>query len=342
MKKMTILTRVLTAIAALCMIAVIYLPIWRIELAAPQYPEGLYMDIWANKMGGNIDIINGLNHYIGMKTLHANEFIEFTILPYIFWGFAILGVLTAILNKKRIFFAYFSLFILFAVVAMADFYRWEYNYGHNLNPEAPIQVPGQAYQPPLIGYKKLLNFGAYSIPDKGGWMMVSSGVLLLVGVVVEKLKSRKEKKSGVRSIIKPALAAIVIVASSMIGCATGPEPIRYGKEACDHCKMTIIDKKAGGEIVTVKGKVFRFDDTRCLIDYLKSGAIKKDAEVKIYLVDYSGDGNFIPSDKAFLLQSDALHTPMSGNVAVFRDEASRQKVMEKIQGTPLTWAELTK
>lgn len=342
MKKMTILTRVLTAIAALGMIAVIYLPIWRIELAAPQYPEGLYMDIWANKMGGNIDIINGLNHYIGMKTLHANEFIEFTILPYIFWSFAFLGILTVILNRKKIFFGYFSLFLLFAVVAMADFYRWEYNYGHNLSPDAPIQVPGQSYQPPLIGYKQLLNFGAYSIPDKGGWVMISSGILLLLGVVVEKLKSRHEKKLMTSSTVQPALVALVIVAVSMIGCTTEPEPIRYGKEACDHCKMTLVDKKAGGEIVTAKGKIFRFDDTRCIIDYLASGAIKKDNEAKVYLVDYSGDGSFIPSGQAFLLKSDVLHTPMGGNIAAFKDEASRQKVMEQFQGTPLTWAELTK
>ncbi len=342
MKKMTILTRVLAAIAALSMIAVIYLPIWRIELAAPQYPEGLYMDIWANKMGGNIEIINGLNHYIGMKTLHAEEFVEFTVLPYIFWGLAILGVLTAILNKKKIFFGYFSLFILFAVVAMADFYRWEYNYGHNLDPDAAIQVPGQSYQPPLIGYKKLLNFGAYSIPDKGGWVMISSGILLLIGVVVEKIKSRKENKSRIKPTGQRALAALLITAASMIGCATGPEPIRYGKEACDHCKMTLIDKKAGGEIVTAKGKIFRFDDTRCIIEYLESGTIKKEIEAKVYLVDYSGDGSFIPSDKAFLLKSDGLHTPMGGNIAAFKDEASRKKVMAQIQGTPLTWAELSK
>lgn len=342
MKKMTILTRVLTAIAALSMIAVIYLPIWRIELAAPQYPEGLYMDIWANKMGGNIDIINGLNHYIGMKTLHADEFVEFTVLPYVFWSFAFLGVLTAMLNRKKIFFAYFSLFVLFAVVAMVDFYRWEYSYGHNLSPDAPIQVPGQGYQPPLIGYKQLLNFGAYSIPDKGGWVMVASGVLLLVGVVVEKIKSRQGKRARIGSAVQPGLVALVVVAGSMIGCTTGPEPIRYGKEGCDHCKMTLVDKKAGGEIVTAKGKIYRFDDTRCIIDYLKSGAIAKGNEGTVYLVDYSGDGGFIPSDKAFLLKSDELHTPMGGNVVAFRDEASRKKVIDKIHGTPVTWAELTR
>ena len=56
---------------------------WRIELNAPQYPEGLIMLIYPNKLGGNVDIINGLNHYIGMKTLHTEDFIEFTLLPVI-------------------------------------------------------------------------------------------------------------------------------------------------------------------------------------------------------------------------------------------------------------------
>jgi copper chaperone NosL len=106
--------------------------------------------------------------------------------------------------------------------------------------------------------------------------------------------------------------------------------------------MTLIDKKAGGEIVTAKGKIFRFDDTRCIVEYLQSGAIKKDIEAKVYLVDYSGDGSFIPSEKAYLLKSEALHTPMGGNVVAFRDDASRQKVIDKIQGTPVTWAELIK
>jgi hypothetical protein len=54
---------------------------------------------------------------------------------------------------------------------MIDFWLWEYDYGHNLNPNAPIIVPGMSYQPPLLGFKQLLNFGAYSYPDVGGWIM---------------------------------------------------------------------------------------------------------------------------------------------------------------------------
>ncbi|HET6990784.1 MAG TPA: nitrous oxide reductase accessory protein NosL, partial [Bacteroidia bacterium] len=118
--------------------------------------------------------------------------------------------------------------------------------------------------------------------------------------------------------------------------------IRFGKDACDHCKMTVIDKKFGGEIVTSKGKIYRFDDAQCLIDYLKSGEIEKGNQATIYLLDYSGDGSFITSDKAFLLKSDALHTPMNGNIAAFKDETSRQKVISTLQGTPVIWSELIK
>lgn len=339
---MSVVTRILTLLAALGMIAAIYFPIWRIDLAAPQYPEGLYLDIWANKMGGNVDIINGLNHYIGMKTLHASEFIEFTVLPYIIWTFVALGIITAIVNRKKIFFTYFFLFLLFAVTAMVDFYHWEYNYGHNLNPEAPIQVPGQSYQPPLIGYKQLLNFGAYSMPDVGGWMIFSGGILLLGGVAIEKIKSKREKKANLIKAAKLVPAALVIVAFSMMGCTNGPETIRFGKDACDHCKMTIMDKKFGGEIVTSKGKIFRFDDAQCIIDYLKSGAITKGNEGIIYLLNFNGDGSFIASDKALLMKSEALHTPMGGNIAAFKDDASRQKVISELQGTPANWNDLIK
>jgi copper chaperone NosL len=74
---------------------------------------------------------------------------------------------------------------------MIDFYRWNYNYGHDLDPNAPIQVPGMSYQPPIIGYKQLLNFGAYSIPDTGGWIFMGVGLLLLTAVTIQFLKNKK-------------------------------------------------------------------------------------------------------------------------------------------------------
>ena len=88
------------------------------------------------------------------------------------------------------------MFVLFGVVAMADFWRWEYNYGHDLNPEAAIQIPGMAYQPPLIGYKQLLNFGAYSIPDIGGYLFITVGLLLIFVMIIQILHERKKKHLG--------------------------------------------------------------------------------------------------------------------------------------------------
>jgi copper chaperone NosL len=189
--KLILSARIITFICGLALIVVLFVPLWQIELAAPQYPEGLVLKMYPNKLGGNVDIINGLNHYIGMKTLHANNFIEFTVLPYIIGFFAVLCFLVAIINKRKWLYGLLISFFLFGVISMIDFYRWDYNYGHDLDPNAAIQVPGMTYQPPLIGYKQLLNFGAYSIPDIGGWIFIGVGLLLLTAVI---LQFRTKKK----------------------------------------------------------------------------------------------------------------------------------------------------
>lgn len=185
------ITKTLSVVCGIALAIVIFVPIWKIELKAPQYPEGLSMHIHANKLSGDIAIINGLNHYIGMRTLLTDDFVEFTVLPYIFAVLSLFGLLTAIINKRWFFILWTSLFFLFAVVAMVDFYIWEYDYGHNLDPKAPIQVPGMSYQPPLIGFKQLLNFEAFSIPSTGGWIMLGVG-LSLIFLLFKEIKNSKK------------------------------------------------------------------------------------------------------------------------------------------------------
>lgn len=181
--KLTVGVRLLLVLCGLSLIGVLYVPMWRIDLDAPQYPEGLNLLIYANKLGGNVDIINGLNHYIGMKTLHTEDFIEFKLLPYLILFFSISFLVVAAIGRRSWMNALFILFILFGVTAMVDFWKWEYNYGHTLSPDAAIIVPGMSYQPPLIGFKQLLNFGAYSIPDTGGWIFVGVGLILMACVI---------------------------------------------------------------------------------------------------------------------------------------------------------------
>ncbi len=191
-KTLTKTSRIIIAVCGLLLVAVLFVPLWQIEMDAPQYPEGLALKMYPHKLGGNVEIINGLNHYIGMKTLHAENFIEFTVLPYIIGFFALFCFVVA-LQKKRLWLTILtSAFILFGIVSMVDFYRWLYNYGHDLDPAAAIIVPGQSYQPPLLGFKQLLNFGVYSIPDIGGIFFIIVGLLLLT-ITITQYKFKKKK-----------------------------------------------------------------------------------------------------------------------------------------------------
>lgn len=172
---LSLITRIGLFLSGIALFLVLLVPIWKIELTAPQYPEGLEMFIHADKLSGDIDIINGLNNYIGMRQIHEKDFKEFMVLPYLIGFFAVSTILVAILNKRKLLYIWLALFLTFALGVGIDFYIWLYDYGHNLDPTAPIKVPGMTYQPPLIGFKQLLNFGAFSIPAIGGWVMVGVG-----------------------------------------------------------------------------------------------------------------------------------------------------------------------
>lgn len=183
--QLSFLSKLFLLITGLLFFGALFVPMWQIQLDAPQYPEGLVLRLHANKIGGDVEIINGLNHYIGMATLHTENFFEFTVLPYIFSVFALISIVLIWIAKRKAVLVFLFTYVLFIALAAVDFYRWNYQYGHNLDPNAAIRVPGMAYQPPLIGYKQLLNFGAYSIPDTGGWMLAVAGVLLSLVVLKE-------------------------------------------------------------------------------------------------------------------------------------------------------------
>src|SRR5687768_7832920 len=110
--KMSLTSRIIIAIAALSMIALFYMPVWFIYLLAPQYPEGLTMNIWLHQITGQVDIINGLNHYIGMKYIKEEMFPEFKYLRYIAAFFIAFGLLVAITGKRKMLLAYLILFVL--------------------------------------------------------------------------------------------------------------------------------------------------------------------------------------------------------------------------------------
>ena len=174
------------------MIAAYFVPLWQILMWAPQYPEGLEMKIWINDITGDVKIISALNHYIGMKHIEVSMFPEFKYMIYIVAFVLLTGLLAAVLNKRVLLWIYTTLIISAGVGALVDFYLWGYDYGHNLDPTAPIVVPGMSYQPPLIGTKQLLNFTAFSAPDTGGWIFLAAGILAIATLVFELYASRKK------------------------------------------------------------------------------------------------------------------------------------------------------
>ena len=192
MKKLTKVGKVSIIIVILFLATLWVFPMWQIDLRAPQYQSGLSMKIWIDDVKGDVDVINGLNHYIGMSTIPKKDFPEFIFLPDTMMVFMALGLVVLFLNRKVGYYIWTGLFAFIGIFSFYDFYKWEYNYGHNLDPAAPIKVPGMSYQPPLFGYKKLLNFEVLSQPAIAGWFYIAAGVVL-VGVTIYEIKKSLAK-----------------------------------------------------------------------------------------------------------------------------------------------------
>ncbi|MFT3904585.1 MAG: nitrous oxide reductase accessory protein NosL [Niabella sp.] len=333
--KISSFSKMLLVIAAVALIGALFVPIWSIYLDAPQYPEGLKLEIWAGTIAGDVDIINGLNHYIGMKTLHTEDFIEFSVLPYILVAFAVLFLIVAWANRRKWLNIALITFVLFGIIAMVDFWKWEYNYGHNLDPNAAIKVPGMAYQPPLLGFKQLLNFGAYSIPDIGGWLFVVAGILLLIAVFKENKLLKMFRKSKTPVLMLAGMSSVLLSCSG-----DKPEPIQLHKDACEFCKMTIADSKFAAEIITNKGRVYKFDDLICMLNYT---ALQDKASIKKYYVgDYTKENALTDAATAWYVKHESLRSPMNGNTVAFSTKEVATKYAQEKQTTVIGWSDLNK
>jgi copper chaperone NosL len=340
MNKMSTPSRIVIAIASLGLVATYFLPVWFIFLIAPQYPEGLTMNIWLNKITGQVDIINGLNHYIGMKHIKPEMFPEFTYLVYVVAFFILLGLIVAITGKRKLLFAYLFLTVVGGVAAMVDFYSWGYDYGHNLDPKAAIQVPGLFYQPPLVGHKKLLNFDAYSYPDSGGWVVIICAAMFFLVWGYEWYKTRKTK-TMVSSSIKRTISVTAVIATVVLtSCKTQPQPFAYGKDICDDCKMTIMDPKFGGEIITKKGRIYKFDDSHCMVHFLKAGSVKESDIAQTVFVDHDNEKNFLNVKSSYFVVSGQLKSPMNGNAGCFPSLQVAEQKAKELNGVVKNWDQL--
>lgn len=191
---MSRITRLLVALAALSLGIAYLRPLWHISLDAPQYPEGIGLYIAVDKIVGekpqDLSSINGLNHYIGMKAIEPDDIPELRFMPKIIAGLIAAGLLVVAVGRRGLLTGYAALLVAFSLAGLADFYKWSYDYGHNLDPHAAIKVPGMSYQPPLIGTKQILNFHASSWPASGGWVLIGAVALVVVLALLEHRRAR--------------------------------------------------------------------------------------------------------------------------------------------------------
>ncbi len=177
------LPQLLMLLGILSLGGVFLFPIWQITLDAAQFPGGLKMHIWINKISGSekniVQDINILNHYIGMQKIEPDSIPELRYFPFVVYGIMGLGFISLIINKAWTYLSWFIIVAILGALGIYDFYLWLYDYGHNLDPTAPIKVEGMTYMPPLLGEKDLLNFYVTSYPYWGSGFL---GLSTLFGV----------------------------------------------------------------------------------------------------------------------------------------------------------------
>jgi copper chaperone NosL len=192
--------RLMLLVAALLLTAIFFLPLWNLTMFAPQYPDGLTLDIYSYKLeGGNrgqdIKEINILNHYIGMRDLVEEDFTEFKWLPFVVGALALLYLRAAVVGAVGGVLDVLVLNMYFSAFALWSFAHRLYQYGHTLAPTAAVKVA--PFMPPVFGSKQLANFTVYSYPGPASWAMAASTVLVLVAMYLAWRASRAGLASNV-------------------------------------------------------------------------------------------------------------------------------------------------
>lgn len=132
---------------------------------------------------------------------------------------------------------------------------------------------------------------------------------------------------------------LLLISLLFTACSVKPQPINYGSDACHFCNMTIVDRQHASQLVTAKGKAYKYDAIECMVHSLQDEF--KDTEMAHYLVaDFHQPGELIDATKASYLVSEKLQSPMGANLSAFVNTETSQKAQEKFTGTVFSWKEI--
>ena len=192
-------TRLMLLVAAVLLVATYFFPLWNLTMFAPQYPDGLRLDIYSSILvGGNrgqdIKEINVLNHYIGMHELVNESFTEFKWMPFVIGALALLILRAAAHGTVIALVDVTMLFVYFGAFSLWSFGYKLYQYGHDLDPTAAVRVP--PFMPPMFGYQKIANFEVYSFPRLASYAMAVAMLLLVAELARTWVASRRAARAG--------------------------------------------------------------------------------------------------------------------------------------------------
>ncbi len=183
--------------AGFLLVAALFFPLWEITMFAQQFPEGIRMSIYAHKLaGGNsgadLQGINILNHYIGMREIRAADFAEMKFIPFTLGVFVLLGLRAAVFARVHNLVDLVVLFTYFGLFSLGAFYYRMYTFGHQLSPEAAIKVT--PFTPPVFGHQHIANFDVYSYPGGGSYLLAAFALVLVSLLLYE---ARRQRLSAV-------------------------------------------------------------------------------------------------------------------------------------------------
>src|SRR5215213_5481223 len=186
-------SRLVLLVAAISIAAALFFPLWKMHLVAPQYSDGLDLYIYGYRIQGgglngqHLAEINNLNHYIGMKAIEAADFVEMSWIPFVFGVIILLILRAVVIGQMANLVDLFALYCYFGIFSIGSFWYRLYQYGHNLDPHAPMRI--KPFTPLLVGVKQIANFREYSFPQAGAYLLCGSVLLILLAG----WWSRKEK-----------------------------------------------------------------------------------------------------------------------------------------------------
>jgi copper chaperone NosL len=364
-------SRLLLALAAVLLIPVFVLPLWSIRIVAPQYNDGLGMfiglrDIWGHAEH-DIQNINILNHYIGMKPIVPAEVDVLQVMPFVVGFLVITALLAAVANRRWVTGVWLVAFAVLGAAGMYEFYSWNYDYGHNLSPDAPIKVPGMTYVPPIIGTKTLLSIRASSWPSWGTlFMMLSLGAGLAslvigwrgrpgtgalpagTGATVAAPGRGGAGRTGDAGGKAGALTAAVLAVLVAAGCArTSAEPADAGRAEfapdggpCAFCDGEIPAERFGGELVTAAGETYRFMSVECLAGFVASGRVPAEQIRSMHVVDYNDGERLIDARSALYVRSEQRRSPNGLDLLAADSEKIAHNLHFFFGGSRLMWPDV--